>query len=73
MANIDLIKRRVIIAAGHGGGDPGALGQGTTEAAETIDIVNRLVAYLRQDNQIEAGAAKPALSAKATKAGKIPG
>lgn len=53
MANIDLIKRRVILCAGHGGGDPGSMGQGTTEAAEVIDIVNRTVDFLRKDGQIE--------------------
>lgn len=47
------IKRRVILCAGHGGGDPGSVGQGTTEAAEVIDIVNRTVDYLRNDGQIE--------------------
>lgn len=53
MANIDLIKRRVILCAGHGGGDPGSMGQGTTEAAEVIDITNRTVDFLRRDGQIE--------------------
>lgn len=53
MANIDLIQRRAIITAGHGGGDPGAVGQGTTEAAEVIDIVNRTVEILRKDGQID--------------------
>lgn len=53
MANIDLIKRRVILCAGHGGGDPGSVGQGTTEAAEVIDIVNRTVDFLRRDGQLE--------------------
>lgn len=53
MANIDLIKRRVILCAGHGGGDPGSVGQGTTEAAEVIDITNRTVDFLRKDGQLE--------------------
>lgn len=53
MANIDLIQKRAILCAGHGGGDPGAIGQGTTEAAEVIDIVNRTVDILRSDGQIE--------------------
>lgn len=53
MANIDLIKRRVILCAGHGGGDPGSVGQGTSEAAEVIDIVNRAVDFLRRDGQVE--------------------
>ncbi len=45
--------RRVILAAGHGGGDRGAVGQGTTEAAECIDIVNRAAELLRRDGQVE--------------------
>jgi hypothetical protein len=45
--------RRVILAAGHGGGDPGATGQGTHEAAECIQIVNRLADKLRADGQVE--------------------
>ena len=53
MANIDLIQRRVFLCAGHGGGDPGAVGQGTTEAAEVIDIVNRTADFLRKDAQVE--------------------
>lgn len=53
MANIDLIKRKVFIAAGHGGGDSGAVGQGTTEAAECIDITNKVVAILRADGRLE--------------------
>lgn len=52
MANIDLIKRHAILCAGHGGGDPGSVGQGTTEAAEVIDIVNRTVDLLRRDGQV---------------------
>jgi hypothetical protein len=35
------IRKLVILVAGHGGGDPGSLGQGTTEANETIQIVDR--------------------------------
>ena len=46
------IEKRVIIAAGHGGGDSGAVAQGTTEANETIDITNRVVEKLRNDGQI---------------------
>lgn len=47
------IQKRVILCAGHGGGDPGAIGQGTTEANEVIDITNRTVELLRKDGQIE--------------------
>lgn len=45
--------KRLILAAGHGGGDSGAVGQGTTEAAEAIQIVNRLADKLRADGQVE--------------------
>lgn len=41
------IQKRVILAAGHGGGDNGAVGQGTTEANETIQITDRVAAILR--------------------------
>lgn len=41
------IQKRVILAAGHGGGDNGAVGQGTTEARETIQITDRVAAILR--------------------------
>lgn len=38
------IRKFVILVAGHGGGDPGAYGQGTNEAHETIQIVNKAAA-----------------------------
>ena len=41
------IQKRVILAAGHGGGDSGAVGQGTTEAHETVQITDRVAGYLR--------------------------
>jgi hypothetical protein len=41
------IQKRVILAAGHGGGDNGAVGQGTTEANETIQITDKVAAALR--------------------------
>lgn len=47
------MTHRLIIAAGHGGGDSGAVGQGTTEAAEVIQIVNRVADKLRADGQVE--------------------
>lgn len=47
------MKARAILAAGHGGGDSGAVGQGTTEATECIQIVNRLADKLRADGRIE--------------------
>lgn len=47
------MDRRVIIAAGHGGGDNGAVARGRKEAAECVDIVNRTVAKLRTDGRIE--------------------
>jgi hypothetical protein len=43
----------IILAAGHGGGDSGATGQGTTEAAECIQIVNRAADKLRADGRFE--------------------
>lgn len=41
------IQRRVILAAGHGGGDNGAAAQGTTEAHETVQITNKVADILR--------------------------
>jgi hypothetical protein len=43
----------IILAAGHGGGDSGAVGQGTTEAAECIQIVNRAADKLRADGRFD--------------------
>jgi hypothetical protein len=45
--------RRTILCAGHGGGDSGAVARGTTEAAQTVDIVNRTADKLRADGQVE--------------------
>lgn len=45
--------KRLILAAGHGGGDSGAVGQGTTEAATCIDIVNRTAELIRADGRFE--------------------
>lgn len=47
------MNRLIGLAAGHGGSDPGAVGQGTTEAAQVIDIVNRLADKLRADGQLQ--------------------
>ena len=41
------IQKRVILAAGHGGGDSGAVGQGTTEAHETVQITDRVIQLLQ--------------------------
>lgn len=41
------IQKRVILAAGHGGGDNGAAAQGTTEAHETVQITNKVADILR--------------------------
>ena len=41
-----MTAKRIILAAGHGGGDAGAAAQGTTEANETIQITQRVVNYL---------------------------
>lgn len=47
------IQKRVILAAGHGGGDNGAIGQGTTEAYETVQITDKVAEILRQSGGIE--------------------
>lgn len=47
------MDRRVILAAGHGGGDNGAVARGRKEAAECVDIVNRTATKLRTDGRIE--------------------
>lgn len=47
------IQKRVILAAGHGGGDNGAAAQGTTEAHETIQITNLVADILRNAGGIE--------------------
>lgn len=47
------MNTRVILCAGHGGSDPGAVGQGTTEASEAISIVDKCVEILRRDGQLD--------------------
>jgi hypothetical protein len=47
------LKQHVILAAGHGGGDSGAVAQGTTEANETISITDHLVSKLNADGRIK--------------------
>lgn len=42
------IMKRVILAAGHGGGDNGAAAQGTTEAHETVQITDLVASKLRE-------------------------
>lgn len=42
------IAKRIILAGGHGGGDNGAVGQGTTEAHETIQITDKVADILRK-------------------------
>jgi N-acetylmuramoyl-L-alanine amidase-like protein len=46
------IRKFVLLVAGHGGGDPGAVGQGSTEAQETIQIVDRVYDLLVQHPNI---------------------
>lgn len=41
------MKQVIVLSAGHGNGDPGAVAQGTTEANETVQITERVAAYLR--------------------------
>lgn len=59
------IQKRVILAAGHGGGDSGAVGQGSTEAHETVQITDRVAAYLR-DKGVEVVIVPHALGLGAT-------
>lgn len=40
----------IVIAAGHGGGDPGAVNNNAVEADQTITITNELVRLLRNKN-----------------------
>ena len=47
------ITKRVILAAGHGLGDPGAVAQGTTEYIEAIQITDKVAYYLRENGGIE--------------------
>lgn len=47
------INKRIILAAGHGGGDSGAAAQGTTEYVENIQITDKVAYYLRQAGGIE--------------------
>jgi N-acetylmuramoyl-L-alanine amidase len=44
---------RIVIDPGHGGRDPGALGQGTSEAAITLDIALRLEKLLAKEPGVE--------------------
>lgn len=46
------MNKLIILCAGHGQGDPGVVGQGTNEAAQTVDIVNRTADKLRADGQV---------------------
>lgn len=45
------MNRLIAIAAGHGGGDPGAIGQNSTEAQEAIQITARVVDRLKADGR----------------------
>jgi N-acetylmuramoyl-L-alanine amidase len=47
------MDRRVILAAGHGGDDNGAVARGRKEAAKRVDIVNRTAAKLQTDGRIQ--------------------
>ena len=44
---------RIVIDPGHGGRDPGALGQGTSESAITLDIALRLEKLLAKEPGVE--------------------
>lgn len=41
------MRQLAILSAGHGNGDPGAVGQGTTEAEQTVILTNRVADLLR--------------------------
>lgn len=45
------VQRNIFIAAGHGGTDSGAVGQGTTEREETIKITNIAFSLLQADGR----------------------
>lgn len=47
------IAKRVVLAAGHGGGDSGAAAQGSTEYVENIQITDKVAYYLRQAGGVE--------------------
>lgn len=47
------IKKRIILAAGHGVGDPGAVAQNTTEYIENIQITDLVAHYLREAGGFE--------------------
>ncbi|WP_139243117.1 N-acetylmuramoyl-L-alanine amidase, partial [Enterococcus termitis] len=40
---------KILLIAGHGAGDPGAIGNGTSEAVETRRVVNALVSPLKNN------------------------
>ena len=44
---------RIVIDPGHGGRDPGALGQGTSEAAITLDVALRLEKLLAREPGVD--------------------
>lgn len=46
-------KNIVVLDAGHGGNDPGASGYGLVEKDLTVDIVNRIMLLLEEDNDIK--------------------
>jgi len=48
------MNKVAIICAGHGGGDSGAVGQGTNEAAQAIAITNTLLDLIRVDGRFQA-------------------
>lgn len=48
-----MIQKRVILSAGHGAGDPGAVARGTTEREEVIQITDRVAEILRKNGGIE--------------------
>lgn len=47
------MTKKVLLSAGHGNGDAGAVAQGTTEANETVQITDKVAAILRGWGKID--------------------
>ena len=50
---LGLVARRILIDAGHGGHDPGTMGNGLKEKDLALDISRRVAKLLRQDDELE--------------------
>lgn len=49
----DIYKKIVVLDAGHGGTDPGAMGNGINEKSCTLSIVQAAKKYFKEDNSIK--------------------